>query len=56
MTLDRKLWIFMNLRDMASDLISLHGHRYNKIKEDSHLLEIAMKLLEYYESHDDINL
>lgn len=56
MTLDRKIWIYMNLRDMANDLLTLHGRRYNRIKEGSHLLEIAVKLLEYYESHDDINL
>ncbi len=56
MTLDRKIWIYMNLRDMANDLLTLHGRRYNRIKEGSRLLDIAVKLLEYYESHDDINL
>lgn len=57
MTLDRKLWIYINLKNMALDLIDLHMHRYNQIKrEGSHLLDIASRLWDYYESHDDINL
>lgn len=57
MTLDRKIWIYQNLKEMALDLISLHMHRYNQIKsEGSHLLEIGSRLWDYYESHDDINL